>query len=570
LDKSILDISIATLNTRKDEWARLPIAERIPLYQGATKKTAEVADNWVATAVKEKSIPENSPLVGEEWASGPWALIYGIESMIGTLQSLEKGKNPPIGKVRTSTGGQLIADIFPYNIYHRLLLSGIRAEVWMQDDVIEDNFSENVAKVYKTDDQSGHVSLVLGAGNIAAIPPLDVLDRLFAHLSVCILKVHPVNNYLKEIFDIIFEDFVSAGYLQIVSGGADVGKYLCQHEDIDHIHITGGAKTYESIVFGSGSEGQERKKRGEAQLDKSITAELGCVTPTIVVPGPWSKADLKYQAENIATQKLHNGSFNCIASQILVLPEIWDSVDDLLAVVKSTISTATPRKPYYPGAHDRHESVKQVYQNCEDLDDSDACELPRLLITNLDNDNANEYLFNQEVFVGALGQTSLPGSNPSEYLKNAVQFCNENLWGTLGANILIHPKTIKELGPDFENAIADLRYGSIGVNTWCALAFLTAECTWGAFPGHTSTDIQSGNGVVHNTRLFEKPEKTVVYAPFTPFPRNILKGEFHMFPKPPWFVTNKQAHNVSRRFTYFQANPGPFHLPGLFFDALRG
>jgi len=317
LDKSILDISIATLNTRKDEWARLPIAERIPLFQGATKKTAEVADNWVATAVKAKSIPENSPLVGEEWASGPWALIYGIESMIGTLQSLEKGKNPPIGKVRTSTGGQLIADIFPYNIYHRLLLSGIRAEVWMQDDVIEDNFSENVAKVYKTDDQSGHVSLVLGAGNIASIPPLDVLDRLFAHLSVCILKVHPVNNYLKEIFDIIFEDFVSAGYLQIVSGGADVGKYLCQHEDIDHIHITGGAKTYESIVFGSGSEGQERKKRGEAQLDKSITAELGCVTPTIVVPGPWSKADLKYQAENIATQKLHNGSFNCMPAKFL-------------------------------------------------------------------------------------------------------------------------------------------------------------------------------------------------------------------------------------------------------------
>ena len=58
--------------------------------------------------------------------------------------------------------------------------------------------------------------------------------------------------------------------------------------------------------------------------------------------------------------------------------------------------------------------VKQIYQNCEDLDDSDACELPRLLITNLDNDNANEYLFNQEAFVGALGQTSLPGSNPSE------------------------------------------------------------------------------------------------------------------------------------------------------------
>ena len=45
MDKLILDKAIATLNTRKDEWARLPIAERIPLFQGATKKTAEVADN---------------------------------------------------------------------------------------------------------------------------------------------------------------------------------------------------------------------------------------------------------------------------------------------------------------------------------------------------------------------------------------------------------------------------------------------------------------------------------------------------------------------------------------------
>ncbi len=395
------------------------------------------------------------------------------------------------------------------------------------------------------------------------------MDRLFAHKSVCVLKVHPVNDYLKEIFDSIFEDFVSAGYLQIVSGGADVGNYLCQHEYIDHIHITGGAKTFESIVFGSGSDGQERKNRGEPQLDKSVTAELCCVTPTIVVPGPWSKADLKYQAENIATQKLHNGSFNCIASQILVLPEIWDSADDLLADVKKTISSVTPREPYYPGAHDRYESIKQVYQNCEVLDDSDTYALPRLLITELDN-NLDEYLFNHEVFVGALGQTYLPGSDPGKYLKNAVQFCNEKLWGTLGANILIHPKTMRQLGFDFENALADLRYGSIGVNAWCGLAFLTAECTWGAFPGHTITDIQSGIGVVHNTRLFEKPEKTVVYAPFSPFPRNILKGEFHIFPKPPWFVTNKQAHNVSRRFTYFQARPGPLHLPGLFFDALRG
>jgi len=568
LNNSDLDKAINILNTNKDNWVNLPISEKIPLFKSLSSKTSSVAKDWVDAAVKAKSINVDSPLSGEEWTSGPWALIYGAESMVGTLTALDRGKNPPIGKIRSRPDGQLVANIFPYNIYHHLLLSGIRAEVWMQKNVNKDNFEDHIAQVYKSNSQNGNVSLVLGAGNVSSIPPLDVLDRLFAHLSVSILKMHPVNDYLKDIFEKIFEDFISAGFVQIVSGGADVGKYLCNHEEIDHIHITGGAKTYNSIVFGSGEEGEKRKNQGEIQINKTITAELGCVTPIIVVPGPWSKADIKYQAENIATQKLHNASFNCIAGQVLVLPENWNLSNDLLEEVKSTISSTKLREPYYPGANDRHDAVKQTYGNCEQIDKNGS--FSRLLVTDLDYKSSNEYLFNNEVFVGALAQTFLPGESPKDYLLNTIKFCNEKLWGTLGANIIIHPKTIKELGSDLENIISELKYGSIGINTWCAMAFLTAECTWGAFPGHTANDIQSGNGVVHNTRLFDKPEKTVVYAPFSPFPRNLLKGEMHMFPKPPWFITNKQAHNVSRRFTYFQAKPGPFHLPGLFFDALRG
>ena len=568
MNNSDLDKAINILNTNKDNWVNLPISEKIPLFKSLSSKTSSVAKDWVDAAVKAKSINVNSPLSGEEWTSGPWALIYGAESMVGTLKALDNGKNPPIGKIRSRPDGQLVANIFPYNIYHHLLLSGIRAEVWMQKNVNKDNFDDHIAQVYKSNSQNGSVSLVLGAGNVSSIPPLDVLDRLFAHLSVSILKMHPVNDYLKDIFEKIFEDFISAGFVQIVSGGADVGKYLCNHEEIDHIHITGGAKTYNSIVFGSGEEGEKRKNQGEIQINKTITAELGCVTPIIVVPGPWSKADIKYQSENIATQKLHNASFNCIAGQVLVLPQSWNLSNDLLEEVKSTISSTKLREPYYPGANDRHDAVKQTYGNCEQIDKNGS--FSRLLVTDLDYKSSNEYLFNNEVFVGALAQTFLPGESPKDYLLNTIKFCNEKLWGTLGANIIIHPKTIKELGPDLENIISELKYGSIGINTWCAMAFLTAECTWGAFPGHTANDIQSGNGVVHNTRLFDKPEKTVVYAPFSPFPRNLLKGEIHMFPKPPWFVTNKQAHNVSRRFTYFQAKPGPFHLPGLFFDALRG
>ena len=132
MNNSDLDKAINILNTNKDSWVNLPISEKIPLFKSLSSKTSSVAKDWVDAAVKAKSINVDSPLSGEEWTSGPWALIYGAESMVGTLMALDNGKNPPIGKIRSRPDGQLVANIFPYNIYHHLLLSGIRAEVWMQ------------------------------------------------------------------------------------------------------------------------------------------------------------------------------------------------------------------------------------------------------------------------------------------------------------------------------------------------------------------------------------------------------------------------------------------------------
>jgi aldehyde dehydrogenase (NAD(P)+) len=54
-------------------------------------------------------------------------------------------------------------------------------------------------------------------------------------------------------------------------------------------------------------------------LTKEISSELGGVSPIIVVPGRWTSAELRFQAEHVATQRLHN----CIAEQVLVLAEDW-------------------------------------------------------------------------------------------------------------------------------------------------------------------------------------------------------------------------------------------------------
>ena len=191
-----------------------------------------------------------------------------------------------------------------------------------------------------------------------------------------------------------------------------------------------------------------------------------------------------------------------------------------------------------------------------------------MLVAGLDPD-AEQYGFQNEFFAPAMVTTSLPGE-AGEFLQRAVDFCNDKLYGTLSVNLIVHPKTRRQLGADFDRAIAALRYGGVGINAWAAAAFLIARAAWGAYPGHSYTDVQSGIGVVHNALMFDKPLKTVVSAPFHPFPRSIPSGENTLLPKPPWFLTNKTSESTARQLTEFVAAPSAAKLPALFASALRG
>jgi acyl-CoA reductase-like NAD-dependent aldehyde dehydrogenase len=265
--------------------------------------------------------------------------------------------------------------------------------------------------------------------------------------------------------------------------------------------------------------------------------------------------------------KLHNSGCNCVASQVLVLPRDWDGSARLLDAVRDVMRSLPPREAYYPGCAQRQQAVATLHPDAEVLGTGTV---PRTLIAGLDPDRAGESCFTDEVFGPVLAQTSLPGRTAEAFLANAVRFANERLDGTLGATLIVHPRTMRELGPALEQAIADLRYGSIGVNVWNAAAFLLVQAPWGAYPGHRLEDIQSGIGVVHNTYLLDKTEKAVVRGSFYPFPRSWAHGNLAFLPKPPWFVTNRTAESTGRRVAYFSMDPGWRHLPGIFASALRG
>jgi acyl-CoA reductase-like NAD-dependent aldehyde dehydrogenase len=565
-----LDRDLRQLADHRDPWVKTTVTERIAILAEIKEALMPVAKAWAETAAAKKGIAPGSPLTGEEWISGPYTVMGYCNQMMATLSQVEGKHHLDRLPLRELSNGQLVARVLPHSIWDHLLLSGVKVDVWMEPGVNRSNLPQHTAAVYdpiSPNHKKGRVSLVLGAGNIAAIAPLDVFHKLFAENEVVILKMNPVNDYLIEFLTPALKPLIDRGVLCIVRGGTDVGQYLCNHPLVESIHITGAGTSHDAIVWGSGDEGRANKASGTHKNTRSITSELGAVCPTIVVPGPWSKADLAFQAEQVATQKLHNSGFNCVACQVLVMPRDWDQKAAFVGALERTLAGSEVRALYYPGAKERLAGFAANNPTARALQRAGGEDV---LMAQLDARN-NSAGHSAEVFAPAMSVTEIGGVDPETYLRQAIEFANRQLYGTLGANIVIHPATISRLGRKrFEEILIELRYGTIAVNAWTGLGFLTPQATWGAFPGHSLTDVQSGIGVVHNTFLFDKPQRTVVEAPFRPFPRNLLSLSFTLLPRPPWFVTNRKGHMLGRLLVAFQYRPSFLKIPRIFLNALLG
>jgi hypothetical protein len=139
---------------------------------------------------------------------------------------------------------------------------------------------------------------------------------------------------------------------------------------VRHIHLTGSGATCDAIVFGSA----ERKRLNQAVIDIPVTAELGGVSPVIVVPDRWAAADLRHQAEHVATMRLHNNGYNCIAGQVLILSADWPQRGAFLDEVRRALARAPRRPDYYPGSAARVRAAAESHPTAGDLDG-------RLLVT---------------------------------------------------------------------------------------------------------------------------------------------------------------------------------------------
>ncbi len=67
--------ALAELRSASSTWAEMPLADRIRLAVQCLEGVAQVAPEWVTAACDAKGIAHDSPLAGEEIASGPLATV---------------------------------------------------------------------------------------------------------------------------------------------------------------------------------------------------------------------------------------------------------------------------------------------------------------------------------------------------------------------------------------------------------------------------------------------------------------------------------------------------------------
>lgn len=564
-ERERLDSAIDDLSEGARTWSALSVGQRATLLQAVRTSVAACVEEWSRTAAASKGLNGNHALRGEEWLSGPYSTLGALDAYIETLSRLADGRNPLEGvRIDRAPGGRTRVHAFPLTGIDRALLAGFTGEVWLEPGTTPRAARAGAGLAQRTPQESGGVGLVLGAGNVTSIPVLDVLYELLAHNRTVLLKVNPTQDALISVFERALAPLIEPGFLRIVRGGGDVGAYLTAHKQLEHVHITGSAATFDAITWGTGPAGKRRRRENRPRLKKPITAELGGVSPIVVVPGEWTEADLTFQAEHIATMRLQNCGHNCIAGQVVIMSSDWAQGDAFRTALRRAYAKAPERPLWYPGSDSRMQQAMDDYPGGLVLGD-------RLLVEIGAADDPTA-LQNTEYFAPVLGLVEVAGTG-QKFLDGAVAYANDELQGTLGANLLIDPTTQKSLGSGFERAIAELRYGSIAINAWTALGFIVPTLTWGAFPGSTVADVGSGIGVVHNALLLDNVERSVVYGPFRPFPRSLPiangGGRFTILPKPPWFVTARTGAETSEGLTRFRATGNILGLVKTLLQALR-
>ncbi len=420
-----------------------------------------------------------------------WGILSISESLksANQTQTLEQHLKQTVSPPLTDFAGFPACRVLPANRLEKMLLPGVTGYVLFNRS--EDHITSQHKEV-PTDEAkpSKGLALCLLPFNLASIGALDIVHLLCNRGHRVVAKVSEKVGFSGPYLEKIFAPFVDTNALSFVYGGPEVGTWLVEQPEFDHIHITGSVQTGNAVKRVAGS--------------KRVTSELGGVTAALVLPDVFSHREgMRHVARQVAYGMMANNGQHCVSFQLIVIPDSYRQ--SFKIAVCEEVSLAARREGEHHG--DRllidQPSADRLEAKLEELHLAGAEVIPThpkakdrgfpaTLIANISSDAP---FLREEAFGPVAALLTLPDDS---FLEQALELANSSaLAGDLGISVF----TSNPSNPEVKRFATELRHGVVGINIYPGVAFATS-LPWGAGPLGLS-----GQGWSHNYRFL--PEETI-------------------------------------------------------------
>ena len=518
-----------------EKWAITPLHVRLHLLEEVRHNLqTHMSDLAQADAdMKNNLMGEDLYGLGMSKFATAGPIAAAITGSINLYESLAKGAMPKPNKITRVREGLYDIEVFPHDAKEKIMNATQSGHLRVKGEP---------AQVSPLDKPAGIIA-VSGAGNYSS--SLEMVKAMFWENKAVIHKPHHLNEETDAIWEKVFAPMVEYGALAFCD--SDQGRQMSALEGLHAIYFTGSTGVAKAIQSASSA---------------PLVSECGGNNPCIIVPGDraWTDKEIEHQVLQIITAAKLNGGAVCGRPQTIVTSKHWPQREQFLDAIRNAIAEGTPAAgTYYPGSDKVMDAFKEAHPDAELLEPEGGQFRSGsfMFIAGVQEDS---YAVKNEAFCQIMDEVPLDvPAKAEDFLPAALEFCNNELLGSLGCMVLIDEETRKAHTVTFDNFITDLSYGGIAVNTIPPLVFANAYLTWGG--NEEGKEFVSGEGNFGNMMCFENIEKSILYDKF------MSMGHL--------LCTNKVAFDhLTTHFAEFAVNPSWRNMTrmmgGAIIDSFRG
>jgi acyl-CoA reductase-like NAD-dependent aldehyde dehydrogenase len=296
--------SFESLNPENNKpWAIVPEASKKDIDRCI--QSAKLAfHTWSKTSVAERA--KYLRAIGDK--------MFEQAEILGKTESIDSGKLLKETKFQS----EYMKEYFYY--YADLAES-------MKNETLIPNIDKPDMEVVEIKEPIGVIACVIPWNSQMFLMATKVAPALAAGNTVVIKSSELAPVPLVEFAKLVDDVQLPKGVINVISGGAEVGRVLTSHKDIGKILFTGGTATASHVI------------KNSAENYASLTLELGGKSPVIV----FNDADTENALNNITTAIFSGNGCSCIAGSVLVLQDtIYDSFLGQLTERASNIKLGSP------------------------------------------------------------------------------------------------------------------------------------------------------------------------------------------------------------------------------------